>query len=89
MHKSLGADKMLGDAANLCTDSLEYEHFPAVYRIQQRMQCGDNDTIVLMLERNQVVRASMHTSLTKKYYKFKKHATHVYQDLQPACNRHW
>ena len=70
-------------------DSSKHKHAQAIYRIQRRMQCGDNDTIVLMLEYNQVVRTSLPTSLTQKYYKIKKHATHVYQDLQPACNRHW
>ena len=51
-------DEMFGEAANLFTHASEHEHSQAIYRIQRRMQRGDNHTIMLMLERNQVVRAS-------------------------------
>jgi hypothetical protein len=53
------------------------------------LQRGDNHTIMLMLERNQVVRASLHTRLIKKYYEYRQRTTNVYQDLWIACKRHW
>ena len=88
VHDSLGADEMFGDAAHLSTHPSEHEHFQAIYRIQWRMQRGDNHTIMLMLVCNQVVRASLQARLTKKYYEYRKRATDVYQDLWLACKRH-
>jgi hypothetical protein len=63
---------MFGEAAHLFARPSEHKHFQAIYRIQRRMQRSNNHTIMLMLERNQVVRASLQTRLIKKYYEYRK-----------------